>query len=301
MKRFIRLFSLLLIFVLLFSFTGCAGEDGGKYKSLKLDVTNMETKPITENIAGKTVSALPLNQAESEEKLIFIGYVELISNKLYLTGAQLPETATGVTFRARYVKASAVDTENANYGFVGVLEVNPENASERCIYTINSVVEYDEQELIFTELDDEGNVPFPTMAVSGSNFSGWYYDNTYAAGTRVANIADLGNVEKFNGVLYARYLGYGEAGIVAVICVAIVFAMLALLWLIVSLLKFVNKLNKPKKVEEAPAPVVAAPKQPIKLEDIKDDDMMAAALVATIDYHEETKEDVRVVSIKEIK
>ena len=37
------------------------------------------------------------------------------------------------------------------------------------------------------------------------------------------------------------------------------------------------------------------------MEDIKDDDMMAAALVATIDYHEETGENVRVVSIKEIK
>lgn len=300
MKRIIRLFSLLLIFVLLFSFTSCTGENGAKFKSLELADENTALKRIDENIAGKKVTPLALSEAESEEKVIFIGYVEVVSNKLYLKDAQLPEIITS-PFAALYVYASAVDAENANYGFVGVLEVDPENASERCIYTINSVVEYDEQELIFTELDDEGNVPFPTMAVSGSNFSGWYYDNTYAAGTRVANIADLGNVEKFNGVLYARYLGYGEAGIVAVICVAIVFAMLALLWLIVSLLKFVNKLNKPKKVEEAPAPVVAAPKQPIKLEDIKDDDMMAAALVATIDYHEETKEDVRVVSIKEIK
>mgnify|MGYP003291215999 CR=1 FL=1 len=40
-------------------------------------------------------------------------------------------------------------------------------------------------------------------------------------------------------------------------------------------------------------------KQDIK--DIKDEEMMAAALVATIDYHNETKKDVRVVSIKEIK
>jgi hypothetical protein len=55
-------------------------------------------------------------------------------------------------------------------------------------------------------------------------------------------------------------------------------------------------------VEEVAAPVVSTP-QPrpsLKLEDIKDDDMMAAALVATIDYYEETKQDVRVVSIKQI-
>ena len=44
-----------------------------------------------------------------------------------------------------------------------------------------------------------------------------------------------------------------------------------------------------------------APKPQIKLEDITDEDMMAAVLVATIDYHEETQQDVKVVSVREIK
>lgn len=83
-------------------------------------------------------------------------------------------------------------------------------------------------------------------------------------------------------------------------CVLIVFAMLIILALAVALFQFIK--GGDKKVEEAPTPVVSAP-QPrpsLKLEDIKDDDMMAAALVATIDYYEETKQDVRVVSIKQI-
>ncbi len=83
-------------------------------------------------------------------------------------------------------------------------------------------------------------------------------------------------------------------------CVLIVFAMLIILALAVALFQFIK--GGDKKVEEAPTPVVSAPqpKPSIKLEDIKDDDMMAAALVATIDYYEETKQDVRVVSIKQI-
>ena len=87
---------------------------------------------------------------------------------------------------------------------------------------------------------------------------------------------------------------------VTAICVLIVFAMLILLALAVALFQFIK--GGDKKVEEVAAPVVSTP-QPrpsLKLEDIKDDDMMAAALVATIDYYEETKQDVRVVSIKQI-
>lgn len=87
---------------------------------------------------------------------------------------------------------------------------------------------------------------------------------------------------------------------ITAVCVLIVFAMLVLLALIVAMFQFIKGGSKP--VEAAPAPVasVQQPRPSLKLEDIKDDDMMAAALVATIDYYEETKQDVRVVSIKQI-
>lgn len=87
---------------------------------------------------------------------------------------------------------------------------------------------------------------------------------------------------------------------VTAICVLIVFAMLILLALAVALFQFIK--GGDNKVEEVAAPVVSTP-QPrpsLKLEDIKDDDMMAAVLVATIDYANEIKEDVHLVSVREL-
>ncbi len=55
--------------------------------------------------------------------------------------------------------------------------------------------------------------------------------------------------------------------------------------------------KKDKPVEVTP---VQETRVPLKLEDIKDDDMMVAALVATIDYASDGKTDVRLVSIKQI-
>lgn len=310
MKKIIRLFSILFIFVLVFSFTSCSGSGEQKYKSA---VLNQETAEHVElvNITdffkqGQTVTPLEVNALpDAESQYIFIGYFDALTNTIYLNGAVLPDTANTLTYSALYVKSTLLVEGKSNYAFVGFLVEDPEDASNKQLYTNKSSLVYNEQQLIFVEYDDEGNIPFPTVNVDGTNFSGWYADAEYKSGSRVANIEALANIESFNGVIYARFLGYGEAAIVSVVCILIVFSMLALLWLIVSLLKHINKLNKPKAKEEAKqeqvnvAPVL--PKQPLKLEDIKDDDMMAAALVATIDYHEETKEDVRVVSIKEIK
>ena len=86
---------------------------------------------------------------------------------------------------------------------------------------------------------------------------------------------------------------------ITAICVLIVFAMLILLALIVAAFELFNK-KQPVVAQEETAPVQYAQPSSLKLEDIKDEDMMVAALVATIDYHEETKQDVRVVSIKQI-
>ena len=85
----------------------------------------------------------------------------------------------------------------------------------------------------------------------------------------------------------------------SLVAIAIVFVVLALLVLIVSLMAKIN--FEGKKKEEAPAPVVAAPQKKFTIDDIKDEDMMVAALVATADFIEETKKtDVRVVSVKQI-
>lgn len=41
-------------------------------------------------------------------------------------------------------------------------------------------------------------------------------------------------------------------------------------------------------------------KKQVSIEDITDEDMMVAALIASIEYQEETQTDIRLVSIKQI-
>ena len=85
----------------------------------------------------------------------------------------------------------------------------------------------------------------------------------------------------------------------SLVAIAIVFIVLALLVLIVSLMSKIK--FKENKKEEVKAPVAAAPQKKFSVDDIKDEDMMVAALVATADFIEETKKtDARVVSIKQI-
>ena len=86
----------------------------------------------------------------------------------------------------------------------------------------------------------------------------------------------------------------------SLVAITIVFLVLALLVLIVSLMAKIN--FESKKKEEVAAPVaVATPQKKFSMDDIKDEDMLVAALVATADFVEETKKtDARVVSIKQI-
>ena len=99
-------------------------------------------------------------------------------------------------------------------------------------------------------------------------------------------------------------LSIGETLLIAVVCMLIVFAMLALLWGIVALTSFLLNLRKQKNISVDENLKVNVNEyndtKPLTMEDIKDEDMMVAALVATIEYHNEVKEDVRVVSIKEL-
>lgn len=85
----------------------------------------------------------------------------------------------------------------------------------------------------------------------------------------------------------------------SLVAISIVFLVLALLVVIVTLMGKIN--FEGKKKQEVAAPVVAQPQKKFTIDDIKDEDMMVAALVATADFIEETKKtDARVVSIKQI-
>ncbi len=89
----------------------------------------------------------------------------------------------------------------------------------------------------------------------------------------------------------------GQGGIIAVISAALVFLMLSLIvlitWLVFKVISGVTAKAKP------PVVPVAASAQPVNT--ALDEDATVAALVASIDYRNETKKDIKVISIKEIK
>ena len=91
-----------------------------------------------------------------------------------------------------------------------------------------------------------------------------------------------------------------EGSVFSLIAIAIVFSILLFIVLIVELLaKF--KIGDKKVEESKPMQTQYVPSKKFTLEDIKDEDMMVAALIATAEFVEETEEtDARLVSIKQI-
>lgn len=86
----------------------------------------------------------------------------------------------------------------------------------------------------------------------------------------------------------------------ALLSILVVFAILAI---IMGLLIVINKIKVPTKDsidEETNDSNEINNNKTIKLEDIKDEDMMVAVLVATIDYRNQTKTDVRLKNVKQI-
>ncbi len=94
-----------------------------------------------------------------------------------------------------------------------------------------------------------------------------------------------------------------ESLLVSIVAIVFVFLILLIIILIISTMQklFFSK-NKVKKEVAVPVKKTVAPaaKKEVKNTEIKDEDMMVAALIATIDYANETKKDVRLVSIKQI-
>lgn len=79
--------------------------------------------------------------------------------------------------------------------------------------------------------------------------------------------------------------------LMSVLSIIIVFVILYLLTLSVSLIKEKKSTLEPVTLEKSPI---------LSIEDIKDEDMMVAVLTASIDYRNECKSDVRLISVKEI-
>lgn len=90
-----------------------------------------------------------------------------------------------------------------------------------------------------------------------------------------------------NLILAWEVNNFGDAALISLLCVLVVFAVLIIISLLLSLLNKVKALDVKEKVVMKDGTEVT-------------DDMMAAILVATIDYRKEKKEDVKVISCKQI-
>ncbi len=78
---------------------------------------------------------------------------------------------------------------------------------------------------------------------------------------------------------------FGDAALLSLLCILVVFAVLFIITLVLSLLNRIRALDVKEKVK-------------MKDGTEADEDMMAAILVATLDYRKERKEDVKVLSCK---
>ena len=97
-------------------------------------------------------------------------------------------------------------------------------------------------------------------------------------------------------------LDLGQGALYSIVAIAMVFAILLIIIGITTLVFKITGLFDLKKELDAAKKAGQAESAPASTEDvsIKDDDMMAAVLVATIDYRLTHKSDVRVVSVKQI-
>lgn len=181
--------------------------------------------------------------------------------------------------------------------FVGYYSFD-EEAKTGTLYLVGASIPTGEYEPVYVnQTTGDYSLPAHGHQRDGYYFAGWYQSAEFVNGQRVTTLSTADS----DKVVYAKYITLADAGIVAGVCIAIVFLMLILLCLIVSAFKYLpNKKEVKKETVAKPQPVVSAPQKAFTMEDIKDEDMMVAALVATIDYHNETKEDVRVVSVKQI-
>ena len=93
--------------------------------------------------------------------------------------------------------------------------------------------------------------------------------------------------------------GFVDGLIPSLICILIVFAVLALLATILWLINKIKWLDVKEQPKQEVKSSTSTTREHIDFE-VLDDDAKAAVLAATIDYREEVKTDVELISVKEI-
>ena len=105
---------------------------------------------------------------------------------------------------------------------------------------------------------------------------------------------------QITGINGADFHQYGQGGVIAIVSVLMVFAILLIIILLTEAIG--NAINKATPVAEVAtqtnAPVATSAASPLN---INDEDATVAALVASIDYRNETKKNIQVISVREVK
>ncbi len=89
----------------------------------------------------------------------------------------------------------------------------------------------------------------------------------------------------------------------ALVCIVVVFVILAVIMVFVMLLNHIKTSKKTMNDKEVVQPTStnnSSAQKVIQMSDIQDEDMMVAILIATIDYRQEIKKDVRLVNVKQV-
>lgn len=93
-------------------------------------------------------------------------------------------------------------------------------------------------------------------------------------------------------------IGLGDAAIYSLVAIVLVFVVLLILIGVTYLIfKLLDLFSSRKKKEEPKVEKESSVVEPVE---INDEDKMVAVLVASIDYRNEIKKDVKVVSVKEL-
>ena len=92
---------------------------------------------------------------------------------------------------------------------------------------------------------------------------------------------------------------YGEGAAIAIISILMVFVILLLIIILTELVTKVAGKNKTVEVQTNTAAVVHSSVSS-KL-NVNDEDAVVASIVASIDYRNETKKNIQVISIREVK
>ena len=100
--------------------------------------------------------------------------------------------------------------------------------------------------------------------------------------------------------MYLTDITIGQSLLYSIVAIAGVFLILLIIVLCVNILSLIKYRDTNETKAEAKAQAVSQPSSvdPALVE--ADDDMMAAVLVASIDFYNETKQNARWVSVKQI-